>query len=97
MNCKMIARYVEILFKLETCHRSKYYCLRWTRLLKQQSSITVYRLPTKENKLSFSISVSSKQTEVAVSFTYFRLLFAEFRQHGDMEKIETWRHGNMET
>jgi hypothetical protein len=35
---------------------------RWARLLKQKSSITVYSLPTKENKLPFS--VSSKQTEV---------------------------------
>jgi hypothetical protein len=33
-------------------------------LLKQQSSIIVHRLPTKENELSFSVSVSSKQTEV---------------------------------
>ncbi len=33
-------------------------------LLKQQLSITVYPLPTKENKLSFSVSVCSKQTEV---------------------------------
>ncbi len=34
------------------------------RLLKQQSSITIHPLPTKENKLLFSISVCSKQTEV---------------------------------
>ncbi len=29
---------------------------RWGRLLKQPSSITVYDLPTKENKLPFSVS-----------------------------------------
>jgi hypothetical protein len=53
----------------------------WANLLKEQTSITVYRLPTKENKLAFSVfrfqktkgglpfpfSVCSKQTEVAVS------------------------------
>jgi hypothetical protein len=39
-------------------------------LLKQQSLITVYCLPTKENKLPFS--VCSNQTEVC----HFRFLFA---------------------
>jgi hypothetical protein len=48
------------------------YVHRWACLLKQQSSITVYRLPTKENKLPFSVSVCSKQTEVG----RFRLPFA---------------------
>jgi hypothetical protein len=38
---------------------------RWQRLLKQQTAIITYRLPTKKNKLPFS--VSRKQTEVAVS------------------------------
>ncbi len=42
------------------------------RLLKQQSSITVYRFPSKDNKLPFSISVCSKQTGVCC----FRFLFA---------------------
>jgi hypothetical protein len=32
------------------------------------TSITVYRLPTKENKLPFSVSVCSIQAEVAVSY-----------------------------
>ncbi len=36
---------------------SKDFIYRWLRLLKQQSSITVYRSPTKENKLLFSVSV----------------------------------------
>ncbi len=35
---------------------------RWVRFLTQQTSITVYHLPTKETKLLFS--VCSKQTEV---------------------------------
>jgi hypothetical protein len=53
---------------------------RWAHLLKQQTLITVYLLPTKEDKLLFSIvslpktigsfpfllSVCSKQTEVAI-------------------------------
>jgi hypothetical protein len=30
---------------------------RWARCLKQQTSFTVYRLPTKENKLPFSFSI----------------------------------------
>jgi hypothetical protein len=37
---------------------------RWERLLRQQTSITVNRLPAKENKLPFS--VCRKQTKVAV-------------------------------
>jgi hypothetical protein len=49
--------------------------LKWHRcahLLKQQSSITVHRLPTKENKqqtngsVQFPFSVCVKQTEVAI-------------------------------
>ncbi len=39
-------------------------CHRWARLLKQPMSITVNRLPAKENKLPFS--VCSKQTEVYI-------------------------------
>jgi hypothetical protein len=37
---------------------------RWVRLLEEQTSITIHRLPTKKNKLPFS--VCSKQTEVAI-------------------------------
>ncbi len=44
---------------------------RWTQLLKQQTSFTVYHLPTEENKLPFSVSVCSKQTEVC----RFRFLY----------------------
>jgi hypothetical protein len=32
------------------------YIHRWASLLKQQMSITLYRLPTKENKLPFHVS-----------------------------------------
>jgi hypothetical protein len=35
----------------------------WARLQKQHSSITVYHFPTKENRLLFSVSNRSKQTE----------------------------------
>ncbi len=35
-------------------------------VMKQPKLFTVHRLPTKENKLSFSVSVCSKQTETAV-------------------------------
>ncbi len=40
------------------------YRRRWSRLLTQQTSCTICRLPTKENKIPFSISVCSKPTEV---------------------------------
>jgi hypothetical protein len=85
----------------------------WSRLLKQQSSITVYRLPIKENKLLFPFAAN--KWKFAVSFFYlpetkevsvfhkFHFLFAEFRiepwRHGEenMETWKTWRHGDMET
>jgi hypothetical protein len=73
---------------------------RWARLLKQQSSITIYCLPTKKNKLPFSVSVGSKQTEVC----HFPLLIAaNKRQPFSVTSVfvwgilETWRHGDMET
>jgi hypothetical protein len=52
--------------RLLICHAylGMKYLSRWAHLLKQQTSITVYRLPTEENKLPFS--VCSKQTKVAV-------------------------------
>jgi hypothetical protein len=50
---------LQILFYTTHCapHRTGRNYHRWTRLLKQQSSITAYRLPTKENKFPFSVSV----------------------------------------
>jgi hypothetical protein len=81
---------------------------RQAHLLKEKSLITVYCLPSKENKRPFSVSVCSKQAEV------FRFRFPlvphpvceipETWRHGhrDMETlrhrdgdIETWRHGDM--
>jgi hypothetical protein len=70
--------------KLHCCSKnicffnSAYYTHRWVRLLKQQSSITEYCSPIKENKLPifgcclqqtngslpFPLSVCSKQTEI---------------------------------
>jgi hypothetical protein len=65
-------------------------------LLKQQSSITVYRLPTKEDKFPFSVSVYSKQTEV---FRFFFPLAENKRKlpfsDGSVSvcgSMETWRH-----
>ncbi len=44
---------------------------RLARFLKQQLSIIIYSLSTKENKLLFSVSVCSKQTEVCLfSFVF---------------------------
>jgi hypothetical protein len=74
-------------------------------------AITIYNYSAKENKLTFSFSVCSKQTEV------FRFCFPlkeingrccfpsnlfsvrgnpETWRHGDMESWR-WRYGNMET
>jgi hypothetical protein len=47
----------ETLFKLSSVAGSGLLKRRWGRLLKQQSSITIYHLPTKKNKLPFSVSV----------------------------------------
>jgi hypothetical protein len=44
---------------------------RWAGLLKAQMFITVYHLPTKENKLPFPLPVCSKQTEVEFSVSPF--------------------------
>jgi hypothetical protein len=72
---------------------------RWECFLKQQSSITIYHLPIKENKLPFSISVCSKQTEVCCfhfpfasnQFCFQFCGILETWRHGD-ENMETWRH-----
>jgi hypothetical protein len=70
-------------------------------LLKQQLSISNYRLPPKENKLPFSISIIvsvfhlQKTSKVAI-FRYFRFPFAEFRERGDMD-LEKWEQEDMET
>ncbi len=74
-----------------------YYC-RWSHLLKQQSSITAYHLPTKENKLPFFIFICSKQTEVC----HFHFPFAANRQKLRFPLVlfsicgipETWGHGH---
>ncbi len=71
---------------------------KWTHVLKQQSSIIVHCLMTKENKLPFSTFVCSKQTEVCRSrfpglqqtnvscrFPWVHFPFAKFRKHGDMD------------
>jgi hypothetical protein len=62
-------------------------------LLKQP--ITVYRLPTKENKLSFSVSVCSKQKEAC----RFHFPFAENKREVDVSinsVFRLWNSGNME-
>ncbi len=60
------------------------YRQRWARLLKQQTSITVYRLPTKENKLPFSVFVSS-------AFCIYRILYILKRQHTYNKQIYIYR------
>jgi hypothetical protein len=52
----------------ETIYQSKHRdTLRWASLLKQKSAVTVYRLPTKDNKLPFSVSVAANKRKFAVS------------------------------
>ncbi len=67
------------------------------------SSITVYHLPTKKNKLPFSVSFCNKQRKFSVSFLRlqqtndsFRFPSVPFYVCGILEK---WRHGHgdMET
>ncbi len=83
---------------------------RCAHLLRQQSSITVYRLSAKENKLPFSVSVCSKQTPVwrfCFPFTATngsRFPLVPFNVYGIPEKwrhghggMETWRHCDSET
>jgi hypothetical protein len=84
---------------------------RWPRLLKQQSLITVYCLPTRENvhfpfpfaanKRKFVVSVLCLQKTNGSCYTPF-VPFGEFWKHRDMETwkngdMETWRNGDMET
>ncbi len=80
---------------------------RCEHLLKQQSSIIVYRLPTKENKRPFSVSVCRKQTEVCRVFRLqktdgsCRVLLVLFSICGIPEMwrmdMETYRLADMQT
>jgi hypothetical protein len=67
---------VFIICKFSAVNSAKAGCVKnshkWARMLKQQSSNTIYRLPIKENKVRFSASICSKQTEVC----HFCFLFS---------------------
>jgi hypothetical protein len=68
---------------------------RWAYFVNQQSLITVYSLPTKENLLPFPISICSKQTEVCCFHFSFasnkgRSLVSIFCVQG---RQGTWRKG----
>ncbi len=77
---------------------------RWAHLLKQQSSITIYRLLTKENKLPFSANKRKfavfvfhlQQTNWSCFFPLVSFPFVVFQKHGDGH-MEKWRHGEMES
>ncbi len=75
---------------------------KWARSLKQQLLITVYRLPTKENKLPFSVSICSKKRKFAVSVSVCskktEVAVFHLRNSGNIETW-AWRHrvGDMET
>jgi hypothetical protein len=61
-----------VLIQVTMPHTVLYICT-WARLLKQETWITVYCLPIKENKITCSISVCNKQMEVAVAvYIYMR-------------------------
>jgi hypothetical protein len=77
--------------------------------LKQQFSITIYHLLTKEKKLPFSVFFCRKQTGICRfhfpfaqtkgSCHFPQVPFLELQKHEDMdmETGETWKHGDMET
>jgi hypothetical protein len=54
---------------------------RWEHLLTQQPSITIYRLPTKENKLPFSVSSVSIHIYI-YTYTYICLYLYTAVSHG---------------
>ncbi len=62
---------------------------RWARLLKQQSSITIYCLSTKENKLPFPVSVAANKRKL--SFSVNSIFLCGILKDGD-GNMETWRH-----
>jgi hypothetical protein len=66
------------------------YTHRWAHLLKQQSLITIYRLPTKENKRPFFVSVGSDQNKICYGSCHFPPV--PFSVCGIPE---TWKHGIM--
>jgi hypothetical protein len=82
---------------------------RWACLLKHQLSITVYRLPTKKNKLPLSDNVFSKQKKVCrfhfpFAANKWKLPFSvssvfRLRNSRNMEmktfRKQTWRHQTM--
>jgi hypothetical protein len=70
-----------------------YYGHRWACLLRQQSSITVYCLPTKENKRPFSVSVCSKQTKVF----FFRLQKTNGSCHFQLVPLRNYQNVDVET
>jgi hypothetical protein len=49
------------------------YSYRWACLLKQQSLITVSRLPTKENKLPFLFAVKKQKFALSVLCIYLSI------------------------
>jgi hypothetical protein len=70
---------------------------RRARLLNQKSSITVYRWPTQENKLSFSVSVCSKHMEVC-RFRFFPFAANKRKLPFSASSVfRLWTSGNMET
>jgi hypothetical protein len=68
-------------------------------LPRQPSSITVYDLPTKENKLTVSVSVRSNQKFAVSVFCLQKtreVAIFHLRNSRNVE-IRTWRHGNGNT
>jgi hypothetical protein len=79
---------------------------------KQQSLITVYLWPTKENELLFLFAANKRKFAVSVfrlrqtngscCFPFVLFLCTEFRKHGDMDRetwdmeTKTWKHGELD-
>ncbi len=112
--CSMVmqhgqAAYIEM--QGQAAWRCSMHMHRWAPLLKQQSSITVNHLPTKENKRLCPVSVCSKQkklcrsrlqkTDGSCRFPLVPLSVCGIPKtwmhgHGDIVTWK-WRHGDMET
>ncbi len=79
-------------------------------MLKQQTSITVYRWSAKETNVLFPFTFTADKWKFAISefclqkkngsyrFPLVPFQLTEFRTHGEMDiDMETWRHRDLET
>jgi hypothetical protein len=82
------SRYIDLVICLTFLHR-------WARWLTRQTLFTVYRLPTKESKLLFSVFVCSKQKEVAVFRVYIYIYI--YMENGTKYILYIYLHRHIHT